>query len=182
MRLFIAIDIPENEKILSALRYLRGTGRNIKPVEEENLHLTLVFLGEVRNVAGVREVLSGIKFGKFRVSLRGVGAFPSLNRPRVVWIGVDQGREEMQELRNRIISGLKRIGIEPDEEESRFSPHLTLGRVKGPIDPGVFSEFLKTFSQEDFGEFIAEEVHLFRSDLNPSGPVYTRIQSVKLLE
>ena len=170
-------------------------------VKPENLHLTLRFLGEVEEARlpelskAIASSLQGTS--PFPLALGGLGAFPDLRFPRVIWIGVKRGAEELSALQARLEEGLQRIGFSP--EDRPFSPHLTLGRVRSPKrrdrrlrrHPGVVPsgagcgmealvEGLRTIEVPILGEMILESVDLMRSQLHPTGAIYTIIQRFPL--
>ncbi|MFP3296805.1 MAG: RNA 2',3'-cyclic phosphodiesterase, partial [Vulcanisaeta sp.] len=94
-RVFIAVDLIDQlkESIVRMQKELMGSGVDMKPVEPENLHITLRFIGEISKdlVEEVKKRLGGIKYGQFAMRMRGVGAFPSIERPRVIWVGIEEG-------------------------------------------------------------------------------------------
>jgi len=169
MRLFVAVDIDDliRDRIKPLLAELSGIN-GIKAVEPENLHITLLFLGEVTEsrVSKIEENLSEIDFEPFRISFERVGAFPNLNSPRVVWIGVREGGE-LTSLANNVYERLKKLGFRRDKE---FRAHLTVGRVKRK-NPEV-SEVIKKHSSESFGEMEVKSFSLKESILTPKGPIY----------
>lgn len=169
MRLFIAVDVddPIREKIkpvLSELSRING----VKAVEPENLHITLLFLGEVNEsrVSKIEEKLSEVEFEPFKILFEGVGAFPNVNSPRVVWVGVKESGE-LTGLANNIYEKLKKLGFRRDKE---FKAHLTVGRVKRK-NPEV-SEVIKRHASENFGEMEIRSFRLKQSILTPKGPIY----------
>ncbi len=186
MRAFIAIDI-EEPSIVQKLVWLRDlfvqTGAPMKPVEDQNLHLTLRFLGEIP--AGLIEdiymnVLSRLQFKRFRMRLAGVGAFPSPTRPRVIWVGVREGSDVLQRLYREIESGLRRLGFRPEREE--FVPHVTLARIKGSRNIDKVVKLLNEYADFEIGEVIVESVRLKQSILTPRGPIYRTLREVRAVE
>ncbi|MCX6844753.1 MAG: RNA 2',3'-cyclic phosphodiesterase [candidate division WOR-3 bacterium] len=172
-RAFVAVEISEGARrqIADRLAILRREpGGPVRWVRPELMHLTLAFLGEVAPdfiaAATLRltEVASGHRF--FTMQLKGLGAFPSPSRARVVWIGVAQGRDEVCALQAGVVKALRSVGHQP--ERRPFSPHLTIGRVRVPAD--VSGAVAGQFESESFA---IKRVVLFRSVLEPSGPVYS---------
>lgn len=174
MRLFIAIDLPfeVKKKIVGVRELVKNSG--IKWVEIENLHLTLKFLGEVEEdkVSGIEKSLRKIAkdFEPFIISLRDVGGFPNERESRVIWIGIQQGKERVYELNKEIEKAMEKLGFKRD---NRFHPHITIGRVKrGRVNvyglkfhhPSIF---IKSF-------------YLISSKLTPSGPIYTPLHEFRL--
>ncbi len=182
IRCFVAVDVRLEGEGLEAYRNVRRSLEaelRVKPVEEENLHLTLRFLGEVEEgvVRRVGEALRGIRYPRFSVTLRGLGAFPSPGNPRVIWIGVEEGGEELRGLRDEIERALR--GIVPREEES-FVAHLTIARVKERARGAI--EILKEYGDYEFGKVDVNEFKLKRSVLTRKGPIYTDIEVYPLVE
>jgi len=166
MRLFFGIEIPdkEKEKIEKIKGKIKIDGK-IKWVEKENLHITLLFLGE-KNPEDVLKLIYDFKFESFDVSLKDFGVFPDIKRPRVLWMGVNQGKERIKELYENLVFRLERLNI---EKEKRFTPHLTIGRVKfGKISYAKIEYESEIFNVEKFV--------LFSSTLNPDGPIYEKIK------
>jgi RNA 2',3'-cyclic 3'-phosphodiesterase len=187
-RAFIALDLsPEVleglSQVLEELREEIGDGM-MRWTPIENLHLTLKFLGDVSssNVNRLIEIIqtAASAHQMFAFSVGGLGAFPSPKRARVLWAGVE-GPPELMAVQRTIDIGTARLGY---VSESRpFRPHLTLGRVSrnaGPKDFQKIYQILKEKKVGFLGVAQAKELHLFRSDLRPSGAVYSRIYSVNL--
>ncbi|MCL6582094.1 MAG: RNA 2',3'-cyclic phosphodiesterase [bacterium] len=137
MRLFIAINFPDKVKQVlgSLIKELRELPSDTKWVEEENLHLTVQFLGNVLEgqvpdvVAALKRSAAGVS--PFRLDLGGVGVFPSIERPRVFWAGVSGETAVLSRLHRQVRREMEQIGFEP--EKRRFSPHLTLARLRSHL-------------------------------------------------
>lgn len=181
IRSFIAVPIPgEARRRLAEIgNRLAESRADVKWVVEDNFHITLKFLGYVgadsgRLEAVGRAVESAIEgAAPFDAVLSGVGAFPKPARPSVVWVGITAGAEELKALAERVECALERIGF---ARESRpFSAHITLGRVKSPKNLDKLRDVMETLREEHAGSFRVESVAVMRSDLRPTGPVYTRI-------
>ena len=184
IRTFVAVDI-EGEEVLSKIREVQSeitlSSARIKLVEPENLHLTLKFLGEVEEgripliVKALGEAVSSFK--EFKITLKGVGAFPKVSRPNVIWIGVGDGREKLIELANSVENSLRRVGF--PKEKRPYEPHLTIARVK------YRSSDLPTLIRKVEGTFIGDvsvrEVRLKKSTLTPKGPIYETLESFPLI-
>lgn len=184
IRVFIAVDI-EDPLVLSVLERLKdsliATRVPMKPVETQNIHLTLRFIGEIPWAKAneiIENVLKPIDEEKFKIRLRGLGAFPSINRPRVVWIGVEEGAEKLVKLRDDIESKLRHLGFPPDKP--RFIPHITLARIKGSRNLPSLTRIITEYSDYDIGEVVVDSVRLKKSTLTRSGPIYETIWEVKL--
>jgi 2'-5' RNA ligase len=178
-RTFIAVRIPEGvrRKLMEIERELMGSGADVKWVSAENLHITLKFIGPVepnRVEAAARAVESAVQgITAFEVHLAGVGAFPKVSRPSVVWVGTGRGGEELKSLAERVESACEREGFE--REPRPFSPHITIGRVKSPKGLDALAVGLERLRMAEAGSFPVEEVAVMKSELRPSGPVYSEL-------
>jgi RNA 2',3'-cyclic 3'-phosphodiesterase len=188
IRAFIAVNIsPEIKQRLTLIsedlqRALRGVPVRWVPVE--NIHLTLKFLGDVSetNLDLLMKLLKAEAGSHpvFELSAGELGAFPSIRRPRVIWVNI-QAPAELATLQRGIDNETARLGYA--REQRPFSPHLTLGRVSrnaNANDLRRISEELATFKVGYIGAANVHQVHLYRSDLKPSGAVYTLLYSANL--
>lgn len=174
MRLFAAVPVPDpaREQILKLLSRLREGGWPVRWVNDEGLHLTLKFYGEVASdrLEVIGEALRFAADGAGALSLRlgELGAFPSRARPRVLWVGID-APPALELLQDRIERGSEAIGFPP--EGAPFQPHVTLGRVREGqrIPPGGLEDFADGFEQVPF---VAQQLVLYESMLTTSGPRY----------
>lgn len=183
-RVFIAIEI-ENSDVLSKLIKVKDTFKatkaDIKTVEDENIHLTVRFIGEVPLdiVKAIQENLKVLKdIPIFNIHIKGIGAFPSPTRPRVIWAGVVNGVTPLKEIRRRVEQFLRKLGIKPDTHE--FTPHITLARVKGRRGIDKIIKLLEMYQDYDFGESPVTKVKLKRSILRSQGPLYVDLYEVSL--
>ena len=188
LRAFIAIDLPGDlQKAISQtveLLQKKAGSSGVRWVAAENIHLTLKFLGDVSpsGVAAIQDMLkteSGLRT-RFHLKVGGLGTFPNQKHPRVVWLGVDTP-PELISLQHGMESASAKLGYAP--ETRPFSPHLTLGRVRETAttaELAALTSALKEIKINALGEFLVEEVHLFKSDLLPGGSVYTRLYSASL--
>jgi 2'-5' RNA ligase len=190
IRAFIAIDLsPEIQNHLEdVLQNYRARLPNIpiRWVTAPNIHLTLKFLGDVSlsNLNLLTEMIEKeiSSHHQFDISVGGSGAFPNLRQPRVVWVGVE-APAELSSIQNGIELTTARLGY--SREERPFSPHLTLGRVSRNAtsqDVKAISKVLETIRVGFLGATCVEQVHLYRSDLQPTGAVYTQIYSSSLIK
>ena len=181
IRTFIALDLEDEQvktNIIKAQRQLLSLGIDAKSVEAENLHFTVKFLGEIEEfkVQRMVDALSGIKFEPFKVTYKGIGAFPSLSHVNVVWIGVDEvSSTSMISLWEKTESILSDAGFPSD---NRFDPHLTILRIKSGIHRLELSEFITKFQDTTFGEDSISKLKIKKSVLTPKGPVYTDLYIV----
>ena len=151
-----------------------GLGR-VTWVRPERMHLTVKFLGEIDEglVDRIDEKLKRIcgEAQPFGFDIAGIGCFPNPSRPRVIWAGIEGDIEPARELQRRIDTELEHLGFEHDARG--FSPHVTLGRVKGSINRGALHAAIESNREREFGSDRIEEVILMRSKLLPEGPQYT---------
>jgi 2'-5' RNA ligase len=114
----------------------------------------------------------------FSLKVRGVGAFPNLKNPRVIWMGLMEGREVLVSIQKKIETQLEKAGFQP--EDRPFHPHLTLGRMKSSRGKEELMGRMEKYKEEEFGDFQVEKVILLKSDLRPTGPIYTSLRELKL--
>ncbi|BDB97904.1 RNA 2',3'-cyclic phosphodiesterase [Saccharolobus caldissimus] len=183
MRLFIGIDVPQMPKILELLELIKNSGADIKLVEPYNIHITLLFLGEIRDdrLEDVKDSMKGLNFNSFNVTLKGLGAFPNLTRPRVVWVGITEGVQQLKQIRTYIYSELLKRKIRPEDEKD-FVPHLTLGRVKSYSSILNLVNLINDNINTEIGKFSVNNVILFKSTLTPKGPIYDKLFEVKAID
>ena len=184
MRAFIALKLPAVVKtaINGIQQNLAGYRFNVRWVKAENVHLTLKFLGDVdvhlidSISAGVADAVAGIT--PFQLSAKGIGVFPKIKRARVIWAGLSGQMTVLNELQKSI--EIKLAGIGFPREKRKFKGHLTLGRSKGVIDAAHLARAIEEFKAFKSETFTVDRVTLFRSDLNPSGAVYTALREITL--
>lgn len=180
MRGFIAVDVLNvaivklQNEILSAAEW---NPRDVKPVEPHNFHFTVIFLGEIsdQDVGRIKEMLAGFQFEPFTITYAGIGAFPNPAHARVVWVGLDSGgAQKITALANDIIAKMSELGFKADKP---FSAHLTLLRARGrPVSTSYISS---KYQGRTFGSDRIDKVHLKKSELRSSGPVYSNVYTVE---
>ncbi|MCI0596761.1 MAG: RNA 2',3'-cyclic phosphodiesterase [candidate division Zixibacteria bacterium] len=183
MRLFVAAPFPAEVK--NDLGKLIDDWRKEKDkvgwVKKENLHLTLKFLGETpleKMDALKRDLAANLNSSKvFSTSLSGAGAFPNLNRARVIWIGVSEGKEKLSELAQKVEKATRPLGF--PAAERAFSAHLTIGRVKDSRLTERLLAKIRSCTFEAQGVIVSEVV-LYQSELAPGGSVYTPLARFEL--
>jgi len=188
IRSFIAVELPEEVRsgLLQLQAALRSAGHTfVKWVTPEGIHLTLKFLGNIspQKVAEITRVMEeasqAVSF--FRLNVGGLGAFPNLRRPRVLWLGVGGEVDKLVVLQQRIDEGLVPLGFA--REIRPFTPHLTLARLRqgaSPRDQQGFGELVVKTPWEVNYEINVNCVSLMRSQLLPGGAVYSRLAEVRL--
>ena len=178
MRTFVAVEIFENN-VMNAISKFQSeiSSINTKPVEPHNLHFTLQFLGEIsgEKMEEVKKTLQRIEFSNFNVNFRGVGVFPKMKFPRVIWIGTDdKGGNALVDLAKKVETNLFPLGFTSDKP---FKPHITVFRIKNKI--GNITGELKKFESFDFGSQEITNFKFKQSILTPKGPVYSDLEEVK---
>jgi RNA 2',3'-cyclic 3'-phosphodiesterase len=184
MRTFIAVPLPpECRTLLSSLQgELRALDADVRWTAVPSIHLTLKFLGEIDPglvpglSAALRSATSSLP--PFGLSLRGLGGFPNLRSPRVLWCGVEGDVDKLSELQKIVEQICASFGFEP--EDRGFHPHLTLGRVQGKRNLHRILDYINIDSA--FGQaFGVDRYHLYRSMLTPRGANYSILDTMELL-
>lgn len=189
IRTFIAVDLPPS--VLEALGQVTAQLQEKLPdtpvrwVNHQKMHLTLKFLGDIsnENISMVEKILysEAAKRQAMEIGIGGIGAFPKMRHPRVIWIGVE-APAELFDLRRGIEDGVARLGYNYDKYD--FTPHLTLGRISRKAsarDVRKVGNVLHEFQVGFIGVARIEAVHLYRSDLRPEGAQYTCLYSAPLI-
>lgn len=180
-RAFVSVDISPNERLTGLLDDLRGSGPNLKVVKPSNLHLTLKFLGDTEEglVEDIVRVIEGSTrdIQPFEVRLRGMGAFPSLSNMRVIWVGIENGKE-LAVLAERLDRSFATLGIE--HERRAFRPHLTVARARGSRGADAVQSIIAANTATDYGDYVIDRVTLRKSVLTPEGPIYSDVKGIVL--
>ncbi len=187
VRTFIAVAIDKTirDRAVILQEALDRAGANVKWVEPENMHLTLLFLGEVedRALPAVCRVVIEVArtLEPFEMCLEGAGCFPSPRRPRTLWIGVGDGTQELVALHDALEVPLLDLGCYR-REERRYTPHLTLGRVKGEVGADQLATALARRADWQGGRVRVREVFVMSSDfgMHSGPPTYTVMGRGKL--
>jgi len=183
IRTFVCIEIPQSikDRIGELQNELRKSGVSVSWTKPSNVHLTLKFLGGVP-VARIEAVSNAVEraasgVSPFEIEVSGTGCFSSVRNPRVLWVGLSNVPDTMNQLYSNIESELEREGFA--REKRKFSPHLTIGRIRVPGTGASVAEQLIAggFAPE---LFTATEVIVMRSDLKPTGAIYTPQATIKL--
>lgn len=176
IRLFVAIDLPEDIK--KELSILSCGVPGAKWVAQDQLHLTLRFIGEVDGIvfSRVRDILDTIKAEAFSLRLKEFGCFPPRKEPRVLWIGIEP-KDPVIALRNRIETALIRSGLEP--EGRKYSPHITIARLEGtPLSR--LTNFMAGNNLYASPTFPVKSFYLYSSKLTAKGAIHTQEASYPL--
>ena len=188
LRAFIALEIPPEihqaiEQETAPIRAALNASL-VRWVPVDNIHLTLKFLGDVSpaNIELLSQMLS-VEVGQhqsFEMGFAELGAFPNPRRPRVIWIGI-QAPAALEALQHGIEAAAATLGY--PAEKRPFSPHLTIGRVKQNVNSAGMQKIRTALEETEVGSLgtiRVTAIHLFKSDLKPTGAVYTRLFSAPL--
>ncbi len=185
IRTFIAFKLPKN--IISSISEIQNRFKSYafkaRWVNPANIHLTLKFLGDINytDIEKVSEAIINAVNGHAPISLavKGTGVFPGIKRPRVIWVGLTGEIEKLVGIQNDIEENLEELGF--PREKRPFRGHLTLGRIKGKINPKKLLDAIKKFEKFESELFTADKIFLFKSDLKSTGSVYTELKSISLV-
>ena len=183
IRTFIAIELPDELKqdVDKLIVGLKPFGPEVRWVRAANLHFTLRFLGDIEknDIPKLNEHLQThlSKISSFKLNLAGLGCFPNMRRPRVVWLGCDGDMEMLKQVAFQVESVCEAVGF--GKADKPFSPHLTIGRIKIPqgLEPLINRLDAVNSTTKDF---TVSQVIVFKSDLSPRGPTYTPLAKIKL--
>lgn len=183
IRCFIAIELPDSiQKVFEEIQNkLRSKIRNASWTKFGNFHLTLKFLGDVKQNR-FSEICNGIenvskKHEPFPLYFGGIGAFPNITRPRVLWIGLKKGESTTTRLGKELNSEMVHLGF---KNERRFHPHVTLARIRSYVNLSSLSDLLEKYDTLQNTKHTVNEIVLVKSELHPSGAVYTPIKKFQL--
>ena len=181
VRSFISIDLEDQQilsRIASILSSLQSLGGDLKPVERENIHLTLKFLGNVSapRLCEVKSSLQQVIFSAFTAEIKGAGAFPNLNHMNVIWVGVNEGWSQVEQIYEQVEKLLSGLGFR--REHRPFSPHITIARVRSGRKRDEVASFLQRLTEESFGTITVDKIRLKQSILSSSGPKYSTLLEI----
>ena len=184
VRTFIAImlDGSLHHTLSEIVERFASSKAAVKWVAPENTHVTLKFLGNVEEerlpevYAACERAAEG--FEPIDLEMKAVGCFPSMNRPRVVWLGIEKGVELVEKLQQSVEGELERIGFA--REERGFSAHLTIGRVKGQKGISNLCRLLEEEKNVFIGSMRADKISVMKSKTAPAGPIYTELKAIPL--
>jgi 2'-5' RNA ligase len=179
MRTFIAIELSEEIKssLINIQSHLKYSAADVKWVDKDNIHLTLKFLGEIDEAkyGAVKSILDEIARStkSFEISLKDIGAFPNIDHPRVIWVGLEKGAIASTELAAKIDEELSKIRF--DKEARPFAAHLTIGRVRSPKNKQALKEKAANYTPQVTSPQLISSIILFKSQLTPTGSIYTKL-------
>jgi 2'-5' RNA ligase len=184
IRTFIAIEIPKTviSKIRELQDVIKAYGFKIRWVQAENIHLTLKFLGDIEEIK-LNEIAEAVsktteKHSPISLKAKGIGVFPGIKRPRVLWVGLAGQLEALVKLQKTLDKNL--IVLDFPREKRPFKGHLTMGRIKDRIDVKKLGDALMAFRRFESETFTAGQIILYKSELTPSGAIYTKLSSASL--
>jgi RNA 2',3'-cyclic 3'-phosphodiesterase len=184
IRAFLAIELPDSLRpgLAQVQGELKRSGAEVRWVPVGNIHLTLKFFGNVPDdeigslALAAREAAAAA--APFQLQVTGAGAFPSPKAPRVVWVGLGGGLVPLTQLFYRLEKAFATLGYLP--EGRAFNPHLTLGRVKSPVNRDRLAKMLEKLPPLNWPPFTVKELILFQSVLSPQGSKYTPLNVIPL--
>jgi RNA 2',3'-cyclic 3'-phosphodiesterase len=179
IRSFIAFDMENDSvvnRIAAAQKMIIQTNADIKLVEPKNIHITVRFLGPINPdmVEKVYAAMKNIKFTPFNIQLTGMGVFPTINYPRVVWAGIKDGAQQLKSIFEQLEPQIHELGFKPEPEG--FSPHLTIARVRSGANKQRLVDLVQRQENYDFGNIRADCLKLKKSQLSPTGPTYSTLK------
>ena len=184
IRSFIAIDIPQqNRDLLSEIQaQLKQSRAGVRWVRPGSIHLTMKFLGNVHpaQIDDIAEVAAQVVQAELVLTLvlAGLGSFPSQRNPRVIWVGIQGEVERLIRIQARLEQDLVPLGFAP--EQRGFRPHLTIGRVKDKRNRQALSDAMAEMKLPEFNSFDVAEIILYKSDLRPTGAIYSKLHRMPL--
>jgi 2'-5' RNA ligase len=184
LRMFVALSLSSSilAGIGKLIRTLQPDCEEVRWVEPKSLHVTLKFLGDVplnelpQLIRAVTQSTS--QTDSFDLTLQGLGVFPNREAPKTLWIGCREGSEELGQLAGSVDEGLIPLGF--PKEPRKFSPHLTIGRIKKQAQGSSLSPILDDNQNRLFGSCSVSEVQIFSSELTRSGPLYDELAAIPL--
>jgi 2'-5' RNA ligase len=186
LRSFLAIELPATilTRIEEVQKDLKSSRADVRWVSPENIHLTLKFFGTIEEsiIESIIKLTEGPVQGTplFFLKIQGMGAFPNLKNPRVIWMGFQEGKEIIVAIQKQLEREFEKIGFQP--EDRPFHPHLTLGRMRSNRGKDELVRGMERYREEEFGNFQVEKIVLIKSDLKPTGPIYTALREIRLGE
>ena len=179
IRSFLAFDIDSDlilERITNVQSLLIKTGADLKVVKPKNVHITMRFLGNItpNMVEKIFEEMKKVQFTPFNVKIHGLGVFPHLRYPRVLWVGITEGADQLRNIFNQLEPRLRSLGFARDPKG--FSPHLTIARVKSGRNKAELVRCITENTNYEFGIVRADCLRLKRSNLTPKGPIYSTLK------
>ncbi len=185
MRTFIAVELPESvrERLGQLQGKLKDTENRIRWVNPSLIHLTMKFLGEVKekNLEKVIQIAGNAvgRFSVFKMKIGKMGVFPSFSSPRVIWVGIEEGKDKLETLAAELEEKLSQQGF--SRSSRKWTSHLTLARVKVLKEKERLKALLLQYCKEVEGiEVKVKSLSVIKSELTPRGPIYTVLERIPL--
>ena len=182
IRSFLAFELPPDIKkeVAKIADEVKKSGLAAGWVKPGNIHLTVIFMGDVeeKNISAIISSIDNVvnKYEPFDIALGGIGIFPGIKKPRVLWLGLNGEIERLGSLRDELQKTLEAYGIK--QEKRTFRPHLTLGRFRKPLrDRAPLKKVIEAYNDISGPPGKLNDLILFKSELKPGGSVYTRMHS-----
>jgi RNA 2',3'-cyclic 3'-phosphodiesterase len=186
LRAFVAFKLPEHvmDRAAALQGALKASGLKLQWVKPQNLHLTLKFLGDIpeADVSKVGAAIDHVVGNEppLEMTLQGMGAFPGIKRPRVLWVGFGGHVQDLKRLHLKLEDQLDKIGF--DRDKRGFKAHLTIARIKRRVAPERLLDAIKALGDFPPHSFVARKMVLYKSDLRTQGAVYTPLAEAELGE
>ncbi|UCD65024.1 MAG: RNA 2',3'-cyclic phosphodiesterase [Candidatus Zixiibacteriota bacterium] len=183
MRLFIALPLEKTveDRLEGIIDSLAQKGGSVKWVKPRNIHLTLRFLGDTdeRLVGRIKTEIDAVAaaHGPVKTAISRLGAFPNLNRPRVIWVGIEERLEDLRKMARDMELRARTLRFE--KESRAFKAHLTLGRIRNPQGLDELTDYMKDYALAEI-PVVLDRIVLFKSTLTPQGPIYDRLHEAAL--
>ncbi|MGD8836976.1 MAG: RNA 2',3'-cyclic phosphodiesterase [Desulfobacteraceae bacterium] len=184
LRAFVAFKLPEHivDRAATLQSALKARGMKMRWVKPQNLHLTLKFLGDIP-VADAPKIGAAIVHvacdePPLELTLQGMGVFPGIKRPRVLWVGFGGQVQALKQLHRKLEDQLEPLGY--DRDKRGYRAHLTLARIKGPVASKALSEAIQDVGHFSPISFAVQRMVLYKSDLQPRGAIYTPMATADL--
>ncbi|MFX0108415.1 MAG: RNA 2',3'-cyclic phosphodiesterase [Candidatus Hodarchaeota archaeon] len=179
-RVFLSVDI-DDDALLTRILHIQGKldrqAAKLKIVEPRNIHFTVRFFGDTSStkIESINDTLRQLEFAPFTIHIDGVGAFPSISKPRVIWVGVVQNADAFIDLKQDVDLLLGQLGYPPDR---KFKPHATIARVRAVRNRENVVKNLESIAHESVGTMTVGTIRMTKSTLTPQGPIYKTLWEI----
>jgi 2'-5' RNA ligase len=178
---FIAVDIEPFSTLKNFQAEIKNSGANVKLVEPENVHITLKFLGETLEgqIDDINDIIKSVvaEIKPFEITMKGAGVFPNESYLKVIWVGISPA-DKLAFISKTIDEKLASLGFK--KEKRKFSPHLTIGRVRSAHNKNELIKVIEKYKEITFKTFQVSSIKLKKSQLTPQGPIYSNLKEILL--